>query len=65
MPREPKEFDQRILISRVTRVTTVAARFRVALVIGDRKGAWVWAWQREVTSKFLFKRRCIRQRKTS
>ena len=40
-PREPKEFDQRILdLSRVTRVTAGGkrVRFRVALVIGDRKG---------------------------
>lgn len=40
-PREPREFDQRILdLSRVTRVTAGGKRmrFRVALVIGDRKG---------------------------
>jgi len=39
--REPREFDQKILdLSRVTRVTTGGKRmrFRVALVIGDRKG---------------------------
>ncbi|NQV12356.1 30S ribosomal protein S5 [Candidatus Uhrbacteria bacterium] len=39
--REPREFEQRILdLARVTRVTTGGKRmrFRVALVIGDKKG---------------------------
>lgn len=41
MEREPREFDQRILdLSRVTRVTAGGKRmrFRVALIIGDKKG---------------------------
>lgn len=40
-PSEPREFDQKILeLSRVTRVTAGGKRmrFRVCLVIGDRKG---------------------------
>lgn len=40
-PREPKEFEERVLdIARVTRVTKGGKRmrFRASLVIGDRKG---------------------------